>query len=78
MSPASSPSITMDAMKPAIARFAPRLPAATGMIGMIAPSPTENSRVGRKAARATERKLNGRSSEVMSLTPYNFPLGVLS
>ena len=65
MSPASSPSITIDAMKPAIASDAPRFPAAIGMIGMIAPSPIENSRVGRKAARATERKLNGRSSEVM-------------
>jgi hypothetical protein len=45
------------------------------MIGMIAPSPIENRSVGRKAARATERKLKGLSSEVISLTPYNFLVG---
>ena len=65
MSPASSPSITIEEMKPATARLAPRLPAAIGMIGMMAPSPIENRRVGRKAASATERKLNGRSAEDM-------------
>ena len=56
MSPTSSPTRIIAAMRPAPARPAPRLSATTGMIGMIAPSPIENSSVGRKTETTTDRQ----------------------
>ena len=55
----STPTMIIDAMRPATARLAPRLFATIGMMGTMAPSPTENSSVGSSAGSAIERKLNG-------------------
>jgi hypothetical protein len=44
--------------------------ATTGMIGMIAPSPMANTRVGKKAANATERRLKGRSGVLVTRQLY--------
>ena len=46
-SPTSSPTMSIDAIRPAIASEAPRSVATTGMIGMSAPSPNEKMNVGR-------------------------------
>ena len=46
-SPQSSPTMIMAATSPAIASVAPRSVATTGMTGRMAPSPIENSSVGR-------------------------------
>ncbi len=67
-SPASSPTMSMAAMSPARASEAPRSVATTGMTGMIAPSPIENSSVGRYAGRMIERHENGGVASVIAST----------
>ena len=47
MLPQSWPTTSAEAIRPAEASVAPRLDAITGISGTTAPSPTENSRVGR-------------------------------
>ena len=55
-------------MNPAMASEAPRSVATTGMTGMIAPSPTENRKVGRYAGRIIERHENGDVASVIAST----------
>ncbi|GAA2082462.1 hypothetical protein GCM10009840_18350 [Pseudolysinimonas kribbensis] len=52
-------------MRPAIASEAPRLWETTGMIGRIAPSPVENSVLGRTATRITALHRNRDSGELL-------------
>ena len=75
MSPNSSPTMIIARMNPAMASVAPRLFATSGIIGMIAPSPIEKSRVGRNAETATDCQRKGAASVILIDATRQIPAG---